>query len=74
MHTLMDLRGAIPTFVHLTEGAVHDSQIIDKIPIETNSYYPMDKRYVKFGSLFQHFHLNNAFFVTRAKEKTFIFL
>lgn len=68
MHTLMDLRGAIPTFVHLTEGAVHDSQIMDKIPVEANSYYLMDKGYVKFGSLYRHFHLNNAFFVTRAKE------
>lgn len=68
MHTLMDLRGSIPTFVHLTEGAVHDSQIMDKIPVEANSYYLMDKGYVKFDSLFRHFHLNNAFFVTRAKE------
>lgn len=68
MHTLMDLRGSIPTFVHLTEGAVHDSQIMDKIPVEANSYYLMDKGYVKFGSLYRHFHLNNAFFVTRAKE------
>ncbi len=68
MHTLMDLRGSIPTFVHLTEGAVHDSQIMDKKPVEANSYYLMDKGYVKFGSLYRHFHLNNAFFVTRAKE------
>ena len=68
MHALMDLRGSIPTFVHLTEGAVHDSQIMDKIPVEANSYYLMDKGYVKFGSLYRHFHLNNAFFVTRAKE------
>lgn len=68
MHTLMDLRGSIPTFVHLTEGAVHDSQIMDKIPVKANSYYLMDKGYVKFGSLYRHFHLNNAFFVTRAKE------
>ena len=68
MHTLMDLRGSIPTFVHLTEGSVHDSQIMDKIPVEANSYYLMDKGYVKFGSLYRHFHLNNAFFVTRAKE------
>ena len=68
MHTLMDFRGSIPTFVHLTEGAVHDSKIMDKIPVEANSYYLMDKGYVKFGSLYRHFHLNNAFFVTRAKE------
>ena len=64
----MDFRGSIPTFAHLTEGAVHDSKILDKIPVETNSYYLMDKGYVKLDSLCQHFHLNNAFFVTRAKE------
>ena len=68
MHTLMDLRGSIPTFVHLTEGAVHYSKIMDKIPVEANSYYLMDRGYVKFDSLFRHFHLNNAFFVTSAKE------
>ena len=68
MHTLMDLRGSIPTFVHLTEGAVHDSRIMDKIAVEASSYYLMDKGYVKFDSLFRHFHLNNAFFVTGAKE------
>ena len=68
MHTLMDLRGSIPTFVHLTEGAVHDFRIMDKIPVEANSYYLMDRGYVKFDSLYQHFHLNNAFFVKRAKE------
>lgn len=68
MNTLMHLRDSIPTFVHLTEGAVHDSKIMDKIPVEDDSYYLMDKGYVKFDSLFQHFHLNNAFLVTRAKE------
>ena len=51
MHTMMDLRGSIPTFFHLTEGSVHDSRIMDKIPVEANSYYHMDKGYVKFDSL-----------------------
>ena len=41
---------------------------MDKIPVEANSYYLMDKGYVKFNSLFQHFHLNNGIFATRAKE------
>lgn len=41
---------------------------MDKIPVEANFYYLMDKGYVKFHSLFQYFHLNNAFFITRAKE------
>ncbi len=39
-------KGSIPTFVHLTEGVVHDSKIMDKIPVEANSYYLMDKGYV----------------------------
>jgi hypothetical protein len=60
--------GVIPTFVHLTERAVHNSKIQDKIPVEANSYYLMAKGYVKFDFLFPHFHLNNAFFVIRAKE------
>lgn len=64
----MDFRGSIPTFVHLTEEAVHNSPIMDKIPAEVNSYYLMNKGYVKFDSLFQHFHLNNAFCITKAKE------
>lgn len=68
MHTLMDLRGDILTFVNLTEGAVHDFKIVDKIPVEANSYYLMYKGYVKFYSLYLHFHLNIAFFVTKAKE------
>lgn len=68
MHTLMDLRGSIPTFVRLTDGRVHDSKVMDKIPVESNAYYLMDKGYVKFDALYKHFHLKNAYFVTRAKD------
>ena len=68
MHTLMDLRGSIPTFVRLTDGRVHDSKVMDKIPVEPNAYYLMDKGYVKFDALYKHFHLKNAYFVTRAKD------
>jgi len=68
MHTLMDLRGSIPTFVYLTPGKVHDSTVMDKIPVEPNAYYLMDKGYVKFDVLYKCFHLNNAYFVTRAKD------
>jgi len=68
MHTLMDLRGSIPTFVRLTKGSVHDSKILDDIPVEPNAYYLMDKGYVKFDSLHKNFHLKHAWFVTRAKE------
>jgi hypothetical protein len=57
MYTLMDLRGSIPTFVYLTHGRVHDSKIMDKI-----------KGNVKYDLIYKHFHLNNAYFVTRAKD------
>ena len=68
MHTLMDLNGSIPTFIRLTEASVHDSKVMDEIPVEANAYYLMDKGYVKFDSLYRHFHQNHAWFVTRAKD------
>ena len=68
MHTLLDLRGSIPTFIYLTEAAVHDSKTMSLIPVEPGSYYLMDKGYVDFKQLFKHFHRQQAFFVTRAKD------
>ena len=68
MHTLLDLSGAIPTFIYLTEAAVHDSKAMSIIPVEPGSYYLMDKGYVDFKQLFNHFHRQLAFFVTRAKD------
>jgi len=68
MHTLLDLSGAIPTFIYLTEAAVHDSKTMSIIPVEPGSYYLMDKGYVDFKQLFNHFHRQLAFFVTRAKD------
>lgn len=68
MHVLMDLRGSIPSFVKLTEGNVHDSQMIEAIPVEAGSYYLMDKGYVDLKSLYNHFQQNNAFCVTRAED------
>lgn len=56
IYILMDIKGSISTSTHLTERAVHDSPIMDKIPI------------VRVNSLCLHFHLNNVFFVTRVKE------
>ena len=50
MHTLMDLRGSIPTFVLLTPGKVNDAKVMDKIPVERGSFYLMDKGYVAFFS------------------------
>ena len=68
MHTLMDLKGSIPIFIRLTEASIHDSKVMDEIPIVANAYYLMDKGYVKFDSLYKHFHQNHAWFVTRAKD------
>lgn len=68
MHTLMDLNGSIPTFIRLTEASVHDSKVLDEIPVEADAYYLMDKGYVKFDALYKHFHRNHAWFVTRAKD------
>ena len=68
MHTLMDLKGSIPIFIRLTEASIHDSKVMDEIPVVANAYYLMDKGYVKFDSLYQHFHQNHAWFVTRAKD------
>lgn len=68
MHTLMDLRGSIPTFIDLTEGKVHDSRELDKLPIEALAFYLMDKGYLAFEKLYQLFQKNHAYFVTRAKD------
>ena len=68
MHTLMDLKGSIPIFIRLTEASIHDSKVMNEIPVVTNAYYLMDKGYVKFDSLYKHFHQNHAWFVTRAKD------
>ena len=64
----MDLKGSIPIFIRLTEASIHDSKVMDEIPIVANAYYLMDKGYVKFDSLYKHFHQNHAWFVTRAKD------
>ena len=61
-------RGSIPTFIYLTEAAVHDSKAMSLIPVEPGCYYLMDKGYVDFRQLFNHFHRQQAFFVTRAKD------
>ena len=66
VHTLLDLRGSIPTFIFITDGKYHDSNILDQIVPQPNAIYLMDKAYVDFAALYK---MNNAdaFFVTRAK-------
>jgi Transposase DDE domain/Domain of unknown function (DUF4372) len=68
MHTLLDLRGSIPIFVDITEGAVHDINSLDIMPVEPGSYYIMDKGYIDFHRLYNLIHQCRAFYVSRAKE------
>lgn len=68
MHTLLDLRGSIPSFIWLTEGKVNDMNALDVLPVEPGSYYLMDKGYVDYWRLYNYFQLKGAFFVTRAKD------
>lgn len=67
LHTLIDLRGNIPTFVRITHGKTHDVNVLDHLPIEPDSFYVMDRGYVDFRRL-HRFTTCSAFFVTRAKR------
>src|SRR5436190_22414967 len=51
MHTLLDLRGAIPAFIHISDGKMPDVKILDVLPIEANAFYVMDRGYVDFARL-----------------------
>lgn len=66
MHTLLDLRGSIPAFIHVTDGKYHDSNVLDIIIPIPGAIYLMDKAYVDFLALF-NIHKADAYFVTRAK-------
>ena len=68
MHTLLDLRGSIPTFIWMSEGKVNDMNGLDVLPVEAGAYYLMDKGYVDFWRLYNYFHIRQAYFVTRAKD------
>jgi hypothetical protein len=67
MHTLLDLHGNIPTFIGITDGKVHDVNILDEIPPEAGAFYVMDRGYVDFERLYV-FTLSAAFFVVRTKS------
>jgi hypothetical protein len=68
MHTLLDLRGSIPTFIHLTDGLCHDVNVLDHIVIEPGAIYVMDKGYVDYFRFYSLIHKQRGFFVTRAKD------
>jgi hypothetical protein len=67
MHTLLDLRGAIPAFIHISDGKMHEVGVLDFLPIEAGAFYVMDRGYLDFARLFK-LHQAGAFFVTRAKR------
>jgi hypothetical protein len=67
LHTLLDLRGNIPTFVRITHGKTSDVTVLDHLPIEPGAFYVMDRGYVDFRRLYR-FTTCSAFFVTRAKR------
>jgi Domain of unknown function (DUF4372)/Transposase DDE domain len=67
LHTLLDLRGAIPAFIHISDGKLHDVNVLDFLPIEAGAFYLMDRGYLDFARLFS-MHQAGAFFVTRAKS------
>lgn len=67
LHTLLDLRGCIPTFIHISDGKMHDVNVLDLLIPEAGAFYVMDRGYVDFHRLYD-LHLGSAFFVTRAKS------
>lgn len=67
LHTLLDLRGNIPTLVFITDGKVHDVNILDQLPVEPGAFYIMDRGYLDFGRLFA-MHQAMAFFIIPAKK------
>ncbi len=69
MHTLLNLKGSIPEFIHISEGSVHDVNILDELPILPAAIYLLDRGYLDFGRLFL-VQQAGAFFVTRAKSNT----
>jgi hypothetical protein len=67
LHTLLDLRGAIPTFIHISDGKLHDVNVLDMLTFEAGAFYVMDRGYVDFSRLYV-LHQAGAFFVARAKS------
>ncbi len=67
IHTLLDLRGSIPTFILISDGKYHDSNVLDILIPIPDAIYIMDKAYVDFKALYQ-MHSSGAFFITRAKS------
>ena len=69
LHTLLDLRGSIPAFIHISDGKVSDVKILDLLLPESGAFYIIDRGFLDFARL-HRFHLAGSFFVTRAKSNT----
>ena len=67
LHTLLDLRGSIPTFIHISDGKLHDVNVLDELIPEPGSFYIMDRAYLDFSRLYS-MNQWSAFFVIRAKS------
>ncbi|MEO5582408.1 MAG: IS4 family transposase [Saprospiraceae bacterium] len=67
LHTMLDVKTNIPTFIYVTSGAIHEIKMLDNFPLEAGSYYVLDKGYIDFTRLYR-FQKSGAFFVMRAKE------
>jgi len=67
LHTLLDLRGNIPAFIHITDGKTHEVNVLDMLCFEAGAFYVMDRGYLDFSRLFA-VHQAGAFFITRAKR------
>ena len=67
MHTLLDLRGSIPAFIHISDGKMHEVNVLDILAVEAGAFYVMDRGYLDFTRLYK-MHQAGAFFVTRAKR------
>jgi hypothetical protein len=67
LHALMNLRGSIPEFIHISEGKLHDVNILDLLVPAPGAFYIMDRAYLDFGRLY-HLHRERAFFISRAKK------
>jgi hypothetical protein len=67
IHTMLDLRGSIPTFIFITDGKYHDSNVLDEFVPQPDAIYLMDKAYIDFAPSYR-MNKADAFFVTKAKE------
>ena len=67
LHTLLDLRGSIPAFIHVSDGKMGDVNVLDFMPVDAGAFYVMDRGYLDFARLYK-VHQAGAFFVTRAKR------